>query len=152
MKKISSIYTATHKRCRGDYKCCKRQYHKNQFLRFSKDKSIHQLFWHLCRDHSKSIRQWGISSTCWHKLKGILLIESTTHILPTSHSCRTIEITGKIKQSYLSVFGNNSMVLGSERTNIFYCVQAAEKKKLYIQSENAVEGSTSAMETHFCCF
>ena len=36
------------------------------------------------------------------------------------------EITGKIKQLYLSVCGNSRIVLGSEIINIFYCFQAAK--------------------------
>ena len=49
---------------------------------------------------------------------------SNTHILPTSHSlCCTVEITGKIKQRYVSVCGHNSIALRSEKSNIFYFAQ-----------------------------
>ena len=68
-----------------------------------------------------SIRQWAISSTCWQKLVGISLLKSTTHIFSTSQSfCCTIEITGKIKQLYLSIYGNNSMELLFDRCFMYY--------------------------------
>ena len=70
------------------YKCCKRKYHKkNQFLSLSKYKSMHiRLLCDLRRDPWKSIRQWAISSTCWQKVVGMLLLESTTRIFSTSLS------------------------------------------------------------------
>ena len=50
-----------------------------------------------------------------------------THNLSASQSFHcTIDITGKIKQLYASVCGNNSMIIGSERSNIFHCIQAAK--------------------------
>ena len=108
------------------YKCCKRKYHKkNQFLSFSKYKSMHiRLLCDLRRDSWKSIRQWAISSTCWQKVVGMLLLKSTTRIFSTSLSFYAqLSLLGKLNNFiFLSICGNNSMVLLFERYFMYYLI------------------------------